>query len=780
MPDHNHASTSASSSFVEFTPPEAKKSFETLGAPHADPLYSDNSYYEDYDPSFDPNFDEDTVYDESPYPEVRSAVANVDDPEMPVNTFRAWVIGLFWAILLSGVNQFFFFRYPTITVGGLVAQLVSYPMGRLWARFMPRVRVLGVSLNPGPFTIKEHVLVTIMAGVGSGSAYATDIIAVQRVMYNQSWSFTYQWLLVISTQLIGLSAGGIARRLLVAPPSMIWPNTLVICALFNTLHSQRYLGADDAGPSRERFFTYALIGAAFWYLFPGYLFQALSMFNWVCWIAPKNTIVNQIFGFRGGLGFSLFTFDWNEIAYIGSPLVTPWWSEANVAAGFVLFFWILIPILYYTDTWYGKRLPLMSWQPYDNTGSAYNVSRILNEDGTFNLEQYKAYSPLFLSTSFAVAYGLSFASITATIVHSILYFWKPVRVHLRRSLREQPDIHAKLMSTYRQVPEWWYGVLFAINFIFACLSVQLWPAQLPIWALIIGLLIAVVYIVPIGMILAVTNRQVGLNVVSELIIGYMLPGRPVAMMIFKTFTYISVSQAMAFTADFKLGHYMKVPPRVMFFSQILAIVVAGTVQLGVQAWMFQNIPDMCSLDQKDKFTCSSTQVFATASVVWGAVGPALQFSSGQIYYGLLWFFLIGAVCPVIVWALSKRYPRSWITYINFPVLFGGVGPIPPATALNYIPWTMVGFIFQYLIRRRRFIFWAKYNYVLSAALDAGTAISVVLVYFCLQYPLNGSIAANTIQRWWGNTVFRNTVDWNQQPLIEPTQGSKFGPDQGGW
>jgi len=39
----------------------------------------------------------------------------------------------------------------------LVAQLVSYPMGGLWAQFMPRVQILGVSLNPGPFTIKEHV-----------------------------------------------------------------------------------------------------------------------------------------------------------------------------------------------------------------------------------------------------------------------------------------------------------------------------------------------------------------------------------------------------------------------------------------------------------------------------------------------------------------------------------------------------------------------------------------------------------------------------------------------
>ncbi len=51
-----------------------------------------------------------------PYPEVRSAVANTDDPTMPSSTFRAWVVGLIWAILIPGVNQFFFFRYPSVTI----------------------------------------------------------------------------------------------------------------------------------------------------------------------------------------------------------------------------------------------------------------------------------------------------------------------------------------------------------------------------------------------------------------------------------------------------------------------------------------------------------------------------------------------------------------------------------------------------------------------------------------------------------------------------------------
>lgn len=93
-------------------------------------------------------------------------------------------------------------------------------MGRAWAKFLPDISIFGIRLNPGPFTIKEHVLSTIMASVGATSAYATDIIAVQRVFYNQRYNFSYQWMVVMSTQLIGFSIGGIARRFLVQPPSM--------------------------------------------------------------------------------------------------------------------------------------------------------------------------------------------------------------------------------------------------------------------------------------------------------------------------------------------------------------------------------------------------------------------------------------------------------------------------------------------------------------------------------------------------------------------------------
>lgn len=45
-------------------------------------------------------FDFDAVNEEdSPFPEVRASVSNIDDPEMPVMTLRMWVIGLILSLI---------------------------------------------------------------------------------------------------------------------------------------------------------------------------------------------------------------------------------------------------------------------------------------------------------------------------------------------------------------------------------------------------------------------------------------------------------------------------------------------------------------------------------------------------------------------------------------------------------------------------------------------------------------------------------------------------------
>ena len=80
--------------------------------------------------------------------------------------------------------------------------------------------------------------------------------------------------------------------------------------------------------------------------FPSYLFTALSSFSWVCWIAPNNVKVNQLFGVTHGLSMGLLTFDWGQIAFTISPFVLPWWAAAHMGAAIVFFYWILVPILY--------------------------------------------------------------------------------------------------------------------------------------------------------------------------------------------------------------------------------------------------------------------------------------------------------------------------------------------------------------------------------------------------------------------------------------------------
>lgn len=49
--------------------------------------------------------------------------------------------------------------------------------------------------------------------------------------------------------------------------------------------------------------------------------------------------------------------------------------------------------------------------------------------------------------------------------YTSLFFRKQIWTQARRAMSEQPDIHARLMSVYPQVPEWWYAVIFVAMFV---------------------------------------------------------------------------------------------------------------------------------------------------------------------------------------------------------------------------------------------------------------------------------------------------------------------------
>jgi hypothetical protein len=54
---------------------------------------------------------------------------------------------------------------------------------------------------------------------------------------------------------------------------------------------------------------------------------------------------------------------------------------------------------------------------------------------------------------------------------------------------------------------------------------------------------------------------------------------------------------------------------------------------------------------------------------------------------------------------------------------------------------------------------------------------MAFIFFSLQYPKNGSIGLNTIQTWWGNTVYTNTADFAGVAYKQIPDGGTFGPSK---
>jgi hypothetical protein len=89
------------------------------------------------------------------------------------------------------------------------------------------------------------------------------------------------------------------------------------------------------------------------------------------------------------MAMGTLTLDWGQVTYMARPSPPCW-----------------------------PFLPIASSHRFDNKGTPHMVSHGLsNVDSSLNLEACKAYSPHFLFSTFAIAYNLSFAAITAIVVY---------------------------------------------------------------------------------------------------------------------------------------------------------------------------------------------------------------------------------------------------------------------------------------------------------------------------------------------------------------------------
>ncbi|KAK6938052.1 Oligopeptide transporter, OPT superfamily [Dillenia turbinata] len=655
--------------------------------------------------------------EESPIEEVRLTVSNGDDPSLPVWTFRMWFLGLISCSLLSFLNTFFSYRTQPLLISMISVQVATLPIGRFMEKALPKTkfRIPGLgnrefSLNPRPFNMKEHVLISIFANAGAGFGV---VLLMPLAFYRRKISFLAGWILVITTQVLGYGWAGIMRKHVVDPAQMWWPSSLVQVSLFRALHEKEHR-RQKKGISRGKFFVIALISSFSWYVFPGYLFPTLSTNSWVCWIFPNSITAQQIGSGMHGLGIGSFALDWSVVAsYLGSPLITPFFAIANNA----------------------KNFPIFSSHLFDAQGDTYNVTAIVNYKFEIDMAAYQQQGHINLSVFFALTYGIGFAAVISTLTHVALFNERERYQQFQASYNGKEDIHTKLMKKYEDIPSWGFHLLLVLSLV-----------QMPWWGLLFAAALAATFTLPIIIITATTNQTPGLNIITEYLTGVILPGRPIANVYFKTYGYISMSQAVSFLNDFKLGHYMKIPPRSMFLVQFIGTIIAGTVNISVAWWLLTTAENICQdllLPPNSPWTCPGDRVFFDASVIWGLVGPRRIFGELGNYPALNWFFLGGAIGPILVWLIHRAFPKQkWILLINLPVLLGSTAAMPPATNLNFISWISVGTVFNFFVFRYRKLWWQRYNYVLSAALDAGLAFMGVLLYFSLSIQ-------NISLNWWG-------------------------------
>lgn len=243
---------------------------------------------------------------------VRASVPSGDDITMPVNTLRVWFLGLVaangFAVLFC---SFFNWGWNTrLITSAVIAQIFCWPSGMLMALIpYPSHWPLAWFINPGPFNIKEHALICIMALMGPGPAWPVELMWIHQTgKLGVPATYGYRLLICLSSTLTALGLAGMAYRTLVIPGRMVWPRVLETSALLGALHR-----TNETNWSRRAVFWGVFGFALVWAWVPGYLMTCFAQFSWIAWCAKKNFTVNLLFGGSGGMALSFLAFDWSTI-----------------------------------------------------------------------------------------------------------------------------------------------------------------------------------------------------------------------------------------------------------------------------------------------------------------------------------------------------------------------------------------------------------------------------------------------------------------------------------
>ncbi|KAK4233856.1 OPT oligopeptide transporter protein-domain-containing protein [Achaetomium macrosporum] len=754
----------------------------------------------------------------SPYPGVRAVAEIMDDSDVPIETVRAYFLGIAWAVIGTFMSTFFNSRFPGISLSGSVIQILLYPCAKVLERLLPDwgITLFGVrhSLNPGPWTFKEQMFATITYNIAIYTTNSYGMILVQKmdVYYGLDFiTFGYQLMLTLFVQLMGMGFAGYLRRFSVYPVKALWPTILPTIAMNRALtRPEPRENIYGWTISRYKFFYICTASMAIYYWLPGYLFTALSTFNWMTWIAPQNLTLAILTGSSLGLGLfnPVTTFDWNVATSSYAALAQPFFATCTMWCGALLGGAVILAV-YYRNMNYTAYLPINSSSAFANDGTPYRVQNVVVHN-RLDETKYQAYSPPFYSAGYILTVGANFAFYPVyflyimvnqwtTVGQAYVNFWKGLR-HGRGNYEGAMDVHSRLMAAYPEVPDWWFLLILALAVVVACVFLSIYPLDTPLWLVFLMIAINLVFAVPLSFLSATTGTNLGLGSLIQVLTGYLLPGNPNAFMFAQTLgSWALAGYGDNYVQDQKMAHYVKIAPRAVFRSQIGTIVVTCFVAVATQNFIMENVKGLCTPAQPSRFTCANDGApLYASSLMWGLLGSERMF--GAMYPMFKWCFLIGtgiALVFLVGQGLGPKYlpgvkerlrarlrPRTFalldktvfpfvasLLWLNPVLVIQGVQHWAPSNLSYKTPGFILSFIFMYWLPRHRLAWWEKYNYVLSAALTAGVAISALIMFFAVGY--------NPVKLdWWGNRVSSAGMDGRSVGILPIPERGYFGPEKG--
>jgi len=360
---------------------------------------------------------------------------------------------------------------------------------------------------------------------------------------------------------------------------------------------------------------------------------------------------------------------------------------------------------------------------------------------------------LFFSASNALFLLVSNLALGSCLVHVFLWHWSSIKGAFTASnLRGKVDIkveHHEKMKIYKSVPTWWFIALFAAAYTVAQVTNYKSDSGLPWWALTVLLVMTFILTVLYGFLAAVTGFSLSWFGTGffQMIVAFMLRGRPVANMYGTVYGQNTMNQALSLLRDFKLGQYCKLPHRVTFISQICGAVVGAILNYIMLINIIDNNrPALLSISGTRLWSGQNPQSYNSNAISWGALGPQM-FGAGGTYVSIPLSLAVGLVLPIPFWLLHRKYPKAGWDWVITPIIAQYSAWLTVGVNTGITIRVIIGIYSQYWVRIKYPRWFTKYNYIVSGAIDGGTQVMIFLLSFAV---FGAAGTAHNFPTWWGN------------------------------